>query len=40
MNKLLVALLSMSVAWCSSSVFAQELTLGSAAPKLELKEFC
>ncbi len=39
MNKLLVALLSMSVAWCSSSVFAQELTLGSAAPKLELKEF-
>ncbi len=39
MNRLLVAVLSMSVAWCSSSVFAQELTLGSAAPKLELKEF-
>jgi thiol-disulfide isomerase/thioredoxin len=39
MNRLLVALLSLSVAWCSSSVVAQELTLGSDAPKLELKEF-
>ena len=39
MNRFLVVLLAITVTWCSSPAFAQELTLGSTAPKLELKEF-
>jgi thiol-disulfide isomerase/thioredoxin len=39
MSKSLIALLTVAVAFCATGSSAQELTLGSDAPKLEVKEF-
>ena len=39
MNKPLIALLTVAAALCAAWSSAQELTLGSNAPKLEVKEF-